>query len=144
MIWKVLAACATLLVAACTVSVGGDPEELGAEVDAILEELARREGEPLLARMSSANDPEQVRTQLPGIMELVPEGPVPEGVPVSFEVTDGEVGGNYRVERTYAYADRTLRAHFIFDQESGEWKVLGLNIQVEPPASGQGSGPAAD
>lgn len=132
-----LAACG---LAACSIpSMEGDAQR-GADARALYSDLVEGRDDALLARMSSTNDPDAVRAQLPVIRTLVPAGPAPEPKSLGWRSSASTTGQRYSLAQEYEYPDRFVRADTTFLKEGEAWRVEGFNVNarmkpgVTPPA----------
>ena len=136
MIWRVLGLVSLLWLGACNMMEALGNDELNAQADAIIAELASGNQEAVIARMSSANDVNVVRQQMPSVAALVPQMPPPPGVVTGVNSQTSTSGNTYSVSKTYTYADGVMLADFTFIQEAGVWRLHTFNIKTEPFAPG--------
>ncbi len=109
---------------------------LNAEADALFEDLAHGRDDALIARMSSANEAEEIRAQLPMLRNIVGEATPPEPTVTGTRKISGTSGEVYEVQQDYAYPDRVVHAYTTLIKEGGAWKVHGFNINAQmKPAS---------
>lgn len=116
--------------AACAMpSMEGDAER-AAEARALYSDLVEGRDDALVARMSSANNPADLRAQLPAIRTLAPSGPAPEPKSLGWQAQAGTDGQTYSLAQEYEYADRFIRTDTNFIKEGAVWKVLGFNVNA--------------
>lgn len=138
---RALAVAAVLAISACGLPAATSSSERDQDAQVLLEDLAAGRDDALVAKMSSENDPSQVRAQLPFIKTLVPEGPVPQGTTTGWRANAGTDGTTYALVRTYEYPDRTLNVETTFIKQADTWKVAGFN--VSPTMKANASAPTA-
>ena len=133
-------------VAACAMpSMEGDAER-AQEAAALYADLTEGRDDALLARMSSANDPAQVRAQLPMIRQFAPAGPAPEPKTIGWSANTGTAGQRYALAQEYDCPDRIVRTDTTFLKEAGVWKVEGFNVNARmksPTAAPEAAGPGS-
>jgi hypothetical protein len=113
---------------------------LNAEADALFEDLAHGRDDAVIARMSSANKPAEIRAQLPMLRNMVSEANPPEPTVVGTRKTSGTSGEVYEVQQDYAYPDRVVHAYTTLIKEGGSWKVQAFNINAQmKPSSAEPS-----
>lgn len=135
--YRYMAAVALLSVAACSMpSMQANPDR-DRDAQALLEDIAADRDAAIVAKMASANDPADLRAQLPFIKTLVPDGPPPEGVTRGWRANAGTGGMTYALTRTYEYPDRTLNVDTTFIKEGETWKVLGFHVSPVMKAGAQ-------
>lgn len=119
---------------------------LNAEADAMYRDLAAGKDDAMIARMSAENDPEQVRSQLPMIRQLVGETTPPAPRVVQFQKTTSNAGQGYSVLQDYEYPDRVAHVDTNFKSENGGWKIHGFNVNVtmKAPQAGPTSEPVVE
>lgn len=126
-----VAVCIAVALSGCGVATAMKPNvERDAETDALLADIGAGRADALMGKMSSENSPAQVRTQLPFLKTLVPEGAVPAGMTNGWRANTGTGGSTYELSRVYEYPDRTLTMDVIFKKEGEAWKVLRFNLNV--------------
>lgn len=123
----VLAACG---LAACSMpGMEGDAQR-AADARALYADLVEGRDDALLARMSSTNDPETVRAQLPMIRTFAPAGPASEPKPLGWRSNASTSGQRYSLAQEYEYPDRFVRTDTTFLKEGEAWKVEGFNVNA--------------
>ena len=141
----VLGSLAAFALGACTMpSLEGDADR-AAEAKALYGDLVEGRDDALLARMSSVNNPAELRAQLPMIRSFAPSGPPPEPKTVGWRANTGTGGQQYSLAQEYEYPDRFIRTDTNFVKEGAVWKVLGFNVnaRMKPGAAVPASAPAA-
>lgn len=128
-----LAIVAAFSVAACqyNASLSRSNEELNEEADAVYRDLLAGEDEAIVARMSSENDPDQARSQLPMLRDIAGHDTAPEPVVLGSTETTSNLGRFYVVEQTYAYPDRQVHLATQFRRENEEWRLHAFNLNVQ-------------
>ncbi len=113
---------------------------LNAEADALFEDLVLGRDDAVIARLSSANKPAEIRAQLPMLRSMVSEASPPEPTVVGTRKTSGTSGEVYEVQQDYAYSDRVVHAYTTLVKEGGGWKVQAFNINAQmKPSSAEPS-----
>ncbi len=114
----------------------GDAERAG-DAAALYADLTEGRDEALMARLSSGNDPAEVRAQLPMLRQFAPAGPPPEPKTVGWRANTGTGGQRYSLAQEYDYPDRLVRLDTFFLKEDGAWKVEGFNVnaRMKPSAA---------
>lgn len=126
----VLGLLAAFGLAACSMpSMAGDTDR-AVEAKALYSDLVEGRDDALLARMSSGNNPAELRAQLPMIRSFAPSGPPPEPTTVGWRANAGTGGQQYSLAQEYEYPDRTIRTDTNFVKEGSAWKVLGFNVNA--------------
>ena len=110
-------------------SLEGDAQR-GADAQALYADLVEGRDDALLARMSSTNDPQTVRSQLPTIRTLAPAGPAPEPRSLGWNSNVSTNGQRYSLAQEYEYPDRFVRTDTTFLKEGEAWKVEGFNVNA--------------
>lgn len=125
---------AAVLPAACSLpNMAGDPERV-AQAEAVYADLAEGRDAALLAHMSSANDPAQMRAQLPMLRQFVPEGPPPPARTVNWAANMGTGGHRYSLVQEYDYPDRIVQARVVLIKQGEVWKTESFfaSAQMKP------------
>lgn len=142
---QVLGLLAAFGLAACSMpNMAGDAER-AAEAAALYADLVEGRDDALLARMSSANNPAELRGQLPMIRSYAPSGRPPEPKTVGWSSNAGTNGQHYSLAQEYEYPDRFIRTDTNFVKEGSAWKVLGFNVnaRIKPGAAPPAAIPVA-
>lgn len=128
---------AALSLAACqyNASVSRSDEALNEEAEAVYRDLLAGEDEAIVARMSSVNDLDQVRSQLPMLRDLAGHDTAPEPVVLGSTETTSNLGRFYLVEQTYAYPDRDVHIATQFRREDEAWRLHAFNLNVRMTGS---------
>lgn len=129
-IWAPVAAAVALAGCNFNMTLPTSDPGLNAEADAMYRDLAAGKTDALLARMSAENNPEQVRSQIPMLRNLIGEATPPKPQVVQFQKTTSNAGQFYNVLQDYAYPDRVAHVSTNFKAEDGGWKVHGFNVNV--------------
>lgn len=126
-----VAVCIAVALSGCGVATAmkANPQR-DAETDALLADIGAGRADAIIGKMSSENSPAQVRSQLPFLKTLVPEGAAPAGTTGGWRTFTGTGGSTYELSRVYEYPDRTLTMDVIFKKQGEVWKVLRFNLNV--------------
>ena len=126
----VLGLLAVFGLAACSMPTMEGDADRAAEAQALYGDLVAGRDDALVARMSSANNPADLRAQLPTIRSYAPSGPVPEPKTIGWQANAGTGGQQYSLAQEYEYPDRFIRTDTNFVKEGDGWKVLGFNVNT--------------
>ena len=103
---------------------------LNTEAEAVLNDLVAGRDEAIVARMSSSNDPNQIRAQLPMLRTMLgdcqPTNPVVDGTQTNIS----NQGRTYVVAQTYSCPDRQVAVTSTFIQQGEVWKLHGFNVNA--------------
>lgn len=131
---RVLGLLAAFGLAACSMPTMEGDADRAAEAQALYGDLVEGRDDALLARMSSANRPAELRAQLPMIRSFAPSGPAPEPKTLGWSSNAGTNGQHYSLAQEYEYPDRFIRTDTNFVKEGAVWKVLGFNVNARMKA----------
>lgn len=142
---RVLGLLAAFGLTACSMPTMEGDADRAAEAEALYGDLVAGRDDALLARMSSANNPAELRTQLPMIRSYAPSGQAPEPKTVGWSSNAGTNGQHYSLAQEYEYPDRFIRTDTNFVKEGAVWKVLGFNVntRMKPGAAAPAEIPVA-
>lgn len=126
----VLGLLAVFGLAACSMPTLEGDVDRAAEATALYADLVEGRDDALLARMSSVNNPAELRAQLPMIRSFAPAGPAPEPKSLGWRSYAGTNGQEYSLAQEYEYPDRFIRTDTNFVKEGAAWKVLGFNVNA--------------
>jgi|APTNR8051073442_1049403.scaffolds.fasta_scaffold48007_2 hypothetical protein len=139
---SILAAIAVLSAGGCqySASVSGSSAELNEEAEAVYDDLLAGDDAAIVARMSSDNDPAQISQQLPMLRDMVGFDRAPDPMVLSSTQQTSSAGRIYVVEQSYSHPDRIVVMRTQFLREGEDWRIQGLNLNVEMTGSGMGPG----
>jgi hypothetical protein len=139
---------AALLAAACNfhASTSQANAELNQTAEAVYQDLVAGRDDALVARMSPAVAPAQVRAQLPMLHDMVGGSPPPAPSVVGVRSVASSQGAFYSVRHTYDYTDKTVTADTEFRKEAEGWAIVNFNVHTvfkAGPGTGAAAAPAA-
>ena len=131
-----MAALFALLTAGCNfnATTSQSNTELNGQAEALYRDLAAGRDDAVVARMSDANSPAQVRAQLPMLRRLIGQATPPAPAVVGTQTVRSTQGSFYSVGQDYAYADRLVHVETRFRGENEQWKVEAFNVNVRAKA----------
>lgn len=146
--WTLAVMSAALLTAACNfhASTSQANAELNQAAEVAYEDLVARRDDALVARMSPAVEPAQVRAQLPMMHDMVGASPPPAPSVAGVRSVASSQGAFYSVRHTYDYTDRTVTADTEFRKEAEGWAIVNFNVYTvlkAEPGTEAAAAPAA-
>ncbi len=106
-----------------------DPH-LNAEAEATFADLAAGRDDAILARLSSANKPTEVKAQIPMLRNMIGHETAPEPKVTDYQSVTSTSGRFYIVGQDYVYPDRVAHVRTDFVREGDVWKLAGFNVNV--------------
>jgi hypothetical protein len=103
---------------------------LNAEAKATFADLVAGRESAILARLSSANKPADVKAQIPMLRNMIGHDTAPEPTVTGYQSMTSTSGRFYVVGQDYTYPDRVAHVQTNFVKEGDAWKVAGFNVNV--------------